>query len=126
MCVTCGCSAEGGATYTDLRTGQRGDTSAHDHFHAHSHDHGHDHDHAHSHVPIPAADRTIAVEQAILAKNQLAAERNRGWMAGREVVAINLMRAPGAGEDQHPGAHDSRSARCDAHLCARRRSGDSQ
>jgi hydrogenase nickel incorporation protein HypB len=98
MCVTCGCSVEGGATYTDLRTGQRGDTSAHDHFHAHSHGHGHDHDHVHSHVPLPATDRTIAVEQAILAKNQLAAERNRGWMAGREVVAVNLMSAPGAGK----------------------------
>jgi hydrogenase nickel incorporation protein HypB len=100
MCVTCGCSTEGGATYTDLRTDQLGGTSAHAHAHTHvhSHDHGHGHDHAHSHDSPLAADRTIAVEQAILAKNQLAAERNRGWMAGREVVAINLMSAPGAGK----------------------------
>ena len=34
----------------------------------------------------------------MLAKNQLLAERNRGWFAGREVLALNLMSSPGAGK----------------------------
>lgn len=52
------------------------------------HDHHHHHDHAH----------TVSLEQDILAKNQLFAERNRGWFAGREVLAVNLMSGPGAGK----------------------------
>ena len=38
------------------------------------------------------------LEQRILARNQLAAERNRGWLAGREIVALNLMSSPGSGK----------------------------
>ncbi len=34
----------------------------------------------------------------MLAKNQLAAERNRGWFAGRGILALNLMSSPGAGK----------------------------
>jgi len=40
----------------------------------------------------------VSLEQNILAKNQLLAERNRGWFAGREVFAVNLMSSPGAGK----------------------------
>jgi hydrogenase nickel incorporation protein HypB len=69
MCTTCGCGSD------EI-------TIDHDHHH---HDH---HDHSH----------TVTLEQDILAKNQLFAERNRGWFAGREVLAVNLMSAPGAGK----------------------------
>jgi hydrogenase nickel incorporation protein HypB len=41
---------------------------------------------------------TIALEQDILAKNQLLAERNRGWLAGREILALNLVSSPGSGK----------------------------
>ena len=34
----------------------------------------------------------------MLAKNQLLAERNRGWLAGRSILALNLMSSPGAGK----------------------------
>jgi len=40
----------------------------------------------------------VSLEQNILAKNQLLAERNRGWFAGRDVFAVNLMSSPGAGK----------------------------
>jgi hydrogenase nickel incorporation protein HypB len=80
MCTTCGCGSDeitiDGAT-------------AHDH-HAHEH-HADDHHHHHE-------TRTVSLEQDILAKNQLFAERNRGWFAGREVLAVNLMSSPGAGK----------------------------
>ena len=35
---------------------------------------------------------------AVLAKNDRLAERNRGWLAGRGIVALNLMSSPGAGK----------------------------
>ena len=40
----------------------------------------------------------MSLEQDVLAKNQLFAERNRGWFAGRGVLAVNLMSSPGAGK----------------------------
>ena len=39
---------------------------------------------------MPGRDaQTIALEAAILGKNQALAERNRGWLAGRGVLALN-------------------------------------
>jgi hydrogenase nickel incorporation protein HypB len=81
----------------------------HDHDHAHPHDHDHARKHDHSHPHPLAADpraavhagmhgRTIALEQEILGKNQVLAERNRGWFEGREVLALNLMSSPGSGK----------------------------
>jgi hydrogenase nickel incorporation protein HypB len=40
----------------------------------------------------------VTLEEAILAKNDRLAERNRGWLAGREILALNLMSSPGAGK----------------------------
>lgn len=40
----------------------------------------------------------MALEAALLGKNQLLAERNRGWLAGRGVLALNLMSSPGSGK----------------------------
>ena len=40
----------------------------------------------------------MTLEEQILAKNQRLAERNRGWLAGRGVVALNLVSAPGSGK----------------------------
>jgi len=40
----------------------------------------------------------IRLERDLLAKNDKLAERNRGWFAGRGVVAFNLVSSPGAGK----------------------------
>src|ERR1700759_3006393 len=48
------------------------------------------HDHSHGAV--------VTLEQQILAKNNLLAERNRGWFAGRGILALNLMSSAGAGK----------------------------
>lgn len=75
---------------------------AHSHPHEHSHDGGHSHDHTHTHDhPHNHGSEhvtSITLEQDILAKNQLLAERNRGWLAGRSILALNLMSSPGAGK----------------------------
>ncbi len=48
---------------------------------------------------IPGRDRrSIELESQVLAKNQLIAERNRGWLAGRAILALNLVSSPGAGK----------------------------
>ena len=81
----------------------------HDHLHGyhHSHDHGHGHLHAHDHDhpdarartdADPVTFRTLQLEQEILGKNRLLAERNRGWLQGREIFAVNLMSSPGSGK----------------------------
>ena len=82
MCATCGC-------------GQK--DHSHNHEHTHHHGHGHGEGHAHPH-PSGAGGRTISLERDILEKNQLLAERNRGWFEGRGILAVNLMSGPGAGK----------------------------
>ena len=102
MCTTCGCSDHAGATLTDPATGQRRAIETPEaHHHAHGHHHGHEHhreehDHAHAHAHHHGT--TVALEQAILAKNDRYAERNRGWLEGRDILALNLMSSPGAGK----------------------------
>lgn len=82
MCATCGCGAD-----------------MHDHTNDHGHDHAHDHSHAHEHDKLDEVEhRRLHVEADLLAKNRLLAERNRGWLAGRGVVALNLVSSPGAGK----------------------------
>jgi hydrogenase nickel incorporation protein HypB len=82
----------------------------HPHDHPHSHDHHHHHDgshphhHDHTHEPTPVAALagmhhvSIDLERAILAKNDVIAERNRAWFDGREILALNLVSSPGAGK----------------------------
>jgi len=41
---------------------------------------------------------TISLEAEILAKNDLLAERNRGWFDGRNILALNLVSSPGSGK----------------------------
>jgi hydrogenase nickel incorporation protein HypB len=116
MCVTCGCGNTEQIAVVDPVTGDQSfmtHDEAHAHGHAHSHgeaahDHGHHHDgephghhHEHSHDIRPAASqhgRTIELEKEILGKNQLVAERNRGWLAGRGILALNLVSSPGSGK----------------------------
>ncbi|WP_432260203.1 hydrogenase nickel incorporation protein HypB [Cupriavidus sp. TMH.W2] len=70
----------------------------HDHPHGHAHAHPHEraHEHAHEHAHIHGT--SVVIEQDILAKNQWIAQRNRGWLAGRSIVALNLVSSPGAGK----------------------------
>ena len=109
MCGVCGCS-DGAVRVTDPETGEaavvegRGTPGhSHDHHqghdhHHHHHDHTHDHDleNLHHHHDHGAA--TVSLEADILAKNNRLAERNRGWFAGRNILALNLVSSPGAGK----------------------------
>lgn len=82
MCDHCGCSAP---------TPDAAHTHRHDHAHGHSHAHHHHHDH-------DEEKRTVALHQSLMAKNNLLAERNRGYFMGRGLLALNLMSSPGSGK----------------------------
>jgi len=109
MCETCGCSDGAKATVVNLKTGSRieivpEDTAHHhDHEHGHSHEHehhhhDHDHPHAHDHVHDHMHGQTVEMGQAILQKNNNLAARNRAWLSGREILALNLVSSPGSGK----------------------------
>lgn len=103
MCATCGCSGTVSMASAALVTEEHGHDHDHPHQHAHDHQHEHGHEHGHGHAhDAPGADstaaRTVQLEQEILGKNRLLAERNRGWLQGREIFAVNLMSSPGSGK----------------------------
>src|SRR3954469_12070636 len=84
MCATCGCGGDGAVITV---AGHE-----HDHHGGHDHDH-HDHDH-HEHTHT----ETVSLEQKVLEKNDLLAERNRQWLAERGILALNVTSSPGAGK----------------------------
>lgn len=93
MCDSCGCG-QPGKEPTILKPGEESHHHTHDHHHGdgHHHDHTHDHDHGHSH------ERKLEIEQDILGKNNLLAERNRGFFEAKKVLALNLVSSPGSGK----------------------------
>lgn len=72
----------------------------HDHQHTHDyHGHHHDHDHHHHHGYHHSQELNIVeLERDILHKNQLFAERNRGFFTALNITALNLVSSPGSGK----------------------------
>ncbi len=116
MCANCGCQGEG-TRMTNMQTGastpiasldEHGHSDAHgeraheSHGHSHFHDehHAHDHHHHHDHDGHHhgRSDHRVEMETRILANNDAVAAKCRAWLAGREIVALNLVSSPGAGK----------------------------
>ena len=106
MCTTCGCNQPADAVTIQLVgeeehlhfTPGHGTTSHAHHHHGHIHTHEHS-SHAHSHhSPNPAKKTVLQLELDILQKNQLLAERNRGFFEARNILALNFVSSPGAGK----------------------------
>lgn len=120
MCANCGCQGDR-ATLHDLQTGETTTIAAahqheSDHHHVHNRQHDHDtpHDHAHHHhgshrysgsdhgqshrIELDTAANILEIETRILKKNDEQAAKNRAWFAGREILGVNLISAPGAGK----------------------------
>ncbi|WP_405165727.1 hydrogenase nickel incorporation protein HypB [Nocardia sp. NBC_01499] len=97
MCATCGCGDDAAAVIrVPHEHHQHGD---HEHDHEHGHDHHHDHEHGNGadHVHLPRTE-TVSLELKVLAKNDQLAQRNREWLAERDILALNMMSSPGAGK----------------------------
>ncbi|MDX6297028.1 MAG: hydrogenase nickel incorporation protein HypB [Nocardioidaceae bacterium] len=108
MCSTCGCDDEAGVRVTSLQAAPSAE-SPHPHTHEHPHEHPHQgpHEHLaqgrHEHAQQdrderPQRSETLVIEREILAKNDLLAAHNRGWLAGRGITALNVMSSPGSGK----------------------------
>ncbi len=54
--------------------------------------------HGHAGGHVHGTDRTVELQQKVLAKNDGIAQLNREWLAGRGILAVNLMSSPGAGK----------------------------
>ena len=85
MCGTCGCGQEDG-----IKIRKPGEEHSHEHEHHHHGDHEHHHHHE--------GNREIILEQDVLHKNNLLAERNRGFFEARNIKAINMVSSPGSGK----------------------------
>jgi hydrogenase nickel incorporation protein HypB len=75
----------------------------HDHDSSQTHTHSHAHEHPSSDEPRHdhlhgATTTTVALRAAILGKNDALAARNRAWLAGRQILALNLVSSPGSGK----------------------------
>lgn len=69
--------------------------------HVHEHADGslhYGHGPAGAHAPGMSQAQMVKIEQNILAKNDGFAERNRGWLAERGILALNLVSSPGSGK----------------------------
>ncbi len=88
MCKECGCGLGGG----DVKIG--GHSHDHDHHHGHGHSHQH-HDHGHSHAPTPFK---LDLNRSLMEKNNLLAERNRGFFKAKKLLVLNVVSSPGSGK----------------------------
>lgn len=84
MCTTCGCNQPSEAVTI----------TAHSEI-PHHHEHGHNHEHHHHHEENKTL---IMLEQDILHKNNLMAQRNRGYFEAKNILALNLVSSPGSGK----------------------------
>lgn len=113
MCKDCGCGAPGdepvgmsGHHHPHDHEHEHGHSHAHKHEHEHGpeghHEHSHDHFHSHPHDHAEASDlparRTLELREAVLAKNDRQAERNRGFFRGRGWLVLNVLSSPGSGK----------------------------
>src|SRR5436853_450428 len=56
---------------------------------------GHEHEHGHEHAQ---ASHVVDINQAVLAKNDRLAERNRGYFKAKRLLVLNMVSAPGSGK----------------------------
>ncbi len=117
MCGTCGCGEDSvrinkpGEVHEHQHTHSHhhgSDEHSHTHSHSHSHDHEHTHDHSHEgsnhahhhhdHSHDHSHGNEIELEINVLHKNNLLAERNRGYFEAKNILALNLVSSPGSGK----------------------------
>lgn len=100
MCDTCGCNDNSnGFTILKLHDNDHHHDHHHEHDHPHPHPHPHHlHEHEHVNQDQGSHGRLIEIETDALQKNNLMAERNRGYFEARNIIAINLVSSPGSGK----------------------------
>jgi len=90
MCGTCGCGQP--EMVMIRKPGEHYKYNPKHHHHDADHEHSHDHEQDHGHA------REISLELDIMHKNDLLAERNRGYFEAKNIYALNLVSSPGSGK----------------------------
>ena len=89
MCDSCGCG-QNNSSYTIIRPGEETNhLNEDDSYHNQLHNND-DENERHSHK--------IVIKEDILQKNNLLAERNRGYLEAKDILALNLVSSPGSGK----------------------------
>ncbi|MBN1789533.1 MAG: hydrogenase nickel incorporation protein HypB [Bacteroidales bacterium] len=102
MCDHCGCGGEG-TGYSLINPAEsdhkhehtHSDSHTHEHPHEHHHEHPHGHQHTHEHT---FTGNRILIETDVLQKNNLLAQRNKGYFEAKNILALNLVSSPGSGK----------------------------
>jgi hydrogenase nickel incorporation protein HypB len=103
MCDHCGCGGEGQGFTLINPDDHHHDHNHHqndhnpDHIHPAGHHHLHEHRHFHEHEP-ESQEHRISIETDVLQKNNLLAQRNRGYFEAKNILALNLVSSPGSGK----------------------------
>lgn len=92
MCESCGCGSGSEIVFTKPGQAENGHVHTHPHDHTHHHDHVHGANHTHTHS------KTLNVELDILGRNNMLAQRNRGWFEAKNIFCMNLVSSPGSGK----------------------------
>ena len=100
MCDTCGCGEheENITIKFPGETSEENDGILHSHHHPHSHHHVHTHSHDQNHALDNNSERTIKLGTDILHRNNLMAERNRGYFDAKNILPLNIVSSPGSGK----------------------------
>lgn len=101
MCDTCGCGNPDNKVRIIKPDEENQENDTHEYFHSHNIPHSHEHNHSHeehNHSDLSSPNRLINLEIDILQKNNLLAERNRGFFEAKNILAINLVSSPGSGK----------------------------
>ena len=108
MCGICGCGEDNSIRIS--KPGKENESHHHHYNHSHSHDeneHSHDHSHSHDHLSETSEhthhhhhthNTEIQLEVDILQKNNLLAERNKGYFEAKNIIALNMVSSPGSGK----------------------------
>lgn len=81
-----------------FHTHTHADGSEHTHEHDHNHEDGHTHSHSHDHEHHHEHSKEIILEQNVLLKNDLNAQKNKGYFEAKNIFTINLVSSPGSGK----------------------------
>jgi hydrogenase nickel incorporation protein HypB len=92
MCGTCGCGQPEGAVSIKKVSAEMQAQATNGNHHHHHHGDEHHHHHHHENATV------LQIEQNILGKNNLMAERNRGYLEAKNIFAVNLVSSPGSGK----------------------------
>jgi hydrogenase nickel incorporation protein HypB len=97
MCGVCGCGqGEDAVTIQKITANSKKEHQHEHHHHHHDHEHHHHDDGHHNHHGKKKT--VVEIEKDILSKNNLLAERNRGYFQAKNILALNLVSSPGSGK----------------------------